>query len=160
MTPEEAQEVDAAIASHSQWLNRIRKAIAKGKSECRPEVVRLDDRCVFGKWLYGACPVRGTPAFDKVPAAARPPSPGGGEHLGPLSRGQGDGSGEVDGCERRVHDPLRQPHPGSACAEELLRVEGDSAVRRCRAPGAAAARAGTLRWRSTSATPLPEDTGS
>jgi hypothetical protein len=68
MTPQDIQMVDAAIAAHSQWLSRLRKAIGAGSSEFKPEVVRLDDQCALGRWLYDGFPpsLRGTPVFDQV----------------------------------------------------------------------------------------------
>lgn len=49
----EAENITKAIAAHGQWKERLANAIASGTSDFDPEVVKLPDRCEFGKWLYG-----------------------------------------------------------------------------------------------------------
>jgi hypothetical protein len=68
MTAEEMQKVDAAVQAHGQWLTRLRTAIEKGTSEFQPDAVKLDNRCDFGKWLYGEFPatLKATPAFEEI----------------------------------------------------------------------------------------------
>ncbi len=41
-----------ALAAHRKWKERLDLAIKTGKSDFKPEIVKLDDRCDFGKWLY------------------------------------------------------------------------------------------------------------
>ncbi len=41
------------IAAHGLWKFRLHDAIVTGRSSFDPAVVRLDDRCPFGKWIYG-----------------------------------------------------------------------------------------------------------
>jgi methyl-accepting chemotaxis protein len=45
--------IDAALAAHSQWKKRLLEAVSTGKSEFKPETVKLDNACQFGQWLYG-----------------------------------------------------------------------------------------------------------
>ena len=47
------EEIDAALNAHAQWKQRLIDAIATGKSEFKPDVVKADNTCQFGKWLYG-----------------------------------------------------------------------------------------------------------
>ena len=62
-TPSESGEDDAmvsvetiqkAIAAHTNWKARLREATITGKFDLAPSAVGVDDRCDFGKWLYGA----------------------------------------------------------------------------------------------------------
>lgn len=46
-------EIAKAFGAHGAWKARIRQAIESGQSEHKPEIVALDSRCAFGKWLYG-----------------------------------------------------------------------------------------------------------
>ena len=48
--------IDAAIYAHKMWFLRLRNAIDKGESDFKPEIVKTDNRCEFGKWLYGDFP--------------------------------------------------------------------------------------------------------
>ena len=50
----ETENITKAIAAHGQWKERLANAIASGTSDFDPEVVKLPDRCEFGKWLYGS----------------------------------------------------------------------------------------------------------
>lgn len=51
--PTFAEQVRTAIAAHGQWKVRLRDAISTGDSEFKVAVVKLDNQCPFGKWLYG-----------------------------------------------------------------------------------------------------------
>lgn len=68
MRPDEAQQVEAAISSHVEWLGRLRTAIAQRSSELTPAMVRLDNQCAFGRWLYQGIPgaPRGSTAFEEI----------------------------------------------------------------------------------------------
>ena len=48
------EEITAAISAHRQWKQRLADAIATGKSEFKPDIVKQDSQCQFGKWLYGS----------------------------------------------------------------------------------------------------------
>jgi hypothetical protein len=48
----DARELNKAIAVHGTWKVRLHDAIESGSSEFKPENVRLDNACDFGKWLY------------------------------------------------------------------------------------------------------------
>ena len=46
--------LDQAVSAHSAWKTHLRLAIMNGSSNFQPEVVKCDDKCDFGKWLYGS----------------------------------------------------------------------------------------------------------
>ncbi len=45
--------IRTAISAHSQWKLRLKQAIATGNITDDPQVVALDTRCDFGKWMHG-----------------------------------------------------------------------------------------------------------
>lgn len=49
----DVEAIDAALAAHAQWRNRLNEAIQKGHSEFKVDAVMVDNACQFGKWLYG-----------------------------------------------------------------------------------------------------------
>ncbi len=46
--------IQKAIAAHSSWKARLKSAVATGKFDVTPADIKVDNRCEFGKWLYGA----------------------------------------------------------------------------------------------------------
>jgi hypothetical protein len=46
------EAIDAALTAHAQWKKRLQDAISTGQSEFKPEVVKTDNACQFGQWLY------------------------------------------------------------------------------------------------------------
>ena len=46
-------QINNAIGAHGSWKIKLRTAVNKGHSEHSVDEVRCDDRCPFGKWLYG-----------------------------------------------------------------------------------------------------------
>jgi hypothetical protein len=44
--------IDNALTAHSQWKKRLLEAIESGQSIFKPEIIRNDNSCEFGKWLY------------------------------------------------------------------------------------------------------------
>lgn len=46
------ESIEAGIKAHFAWFDRLKKVIETGKSEFKPEIVRLDNKCDFGKWIY------------------------------------------------------------------------------------------------------------
>ncbi len=46
------EEIAKAFGAHGAWKTRIVQAIDSGRSEHEPEIVAVDNRCAFGKWLY------------------------------------------------------------------------------------------------------------
>lgn len=46
-------ELDKAEAAHGIWNARLRKQILAGQPNVSVDMLRLDDECFFGKWLYG-----------------------------------------------------------------------------------------------------------
>lgn len=59
------KEINDAIGAHGTWKLRLRTAISVGKSDVEPATVRCDDRCAFGRWLYG-------PTIDNNTKAGKP----------------------------------------------------------------------------------------
>lgn len=47
------KEIRAAIAAHDAWNRRLTTAINLGNCETAPDEIACDDKCAFGKWLYG-----------------------------------------------------------------------------------------------------------
>ena len=47
------QQLNSAVSAHGQWKARLAAAIKEGKSDFTPSVVRMDNQCPFGKWMYG-----------------------------------------------------------------------------------------------------------
>ncbi len=47
------QQIVKAIGAHSLWKSRLERVIAQGISDISVTVVRQDNQCDFGKWLYG-----------------------------------------------------------------------------------------------------------
>lgn len=58
------EQVQAAVLAHSQWKLHLRDAISAGRSDFRVEIVRQDNQCAFGKWLYA----EGRTSFPSVNA--------------------------------------------------------------------------------------------
>ena len=46
-------EIVKAIAAHGTWKVRLNDAIAKGTADVTVAEVAPDNKCTFGKWLYG-----------------------------------------------------------------------------------------------------------
>ncbi|HVO20542.1 MAG TPA: CZB domain-containing protein [Anaeromyxobacter sp.] len=71
MEANEADQIDLAASAHARWLVRLRSAIVSGSSEFRPDDVRGDRQCDFGKWLHSAFPpkLKGTASFEEIRAA-------------------------------------------------------------------------------------------
>jgi hypothetical protein len=49
----EADMIQKAIAAHANWKANLREAVDTGKFEGTAVSVKRDNRCEFGKWLYG-----------------------------------------------------------------------------------------------------------
>lgn len=45
-------QVSKAITAHRKWKENLQRAIDAGASEFNPTVVRQDNQCELGKWLY------------------------------------------------------------------------------------------------------------
>lgn len=48
------EEIRAAIGAHGAWKMKLKAAIATGKTDLQPGVVKCDDQCALGKWLHGS----------------------------------------------------------------------------------------------------------
>ena len=46
------EALDKAVSAHSAWKVHLRLAIMNGSSEFEPAIVKCDDKCEFGAWLY------------------------------------------------------------------------------------------------------------
>lgn len=46
------EKIEAAIKAHIGWFEKLRSAIAAGKSDFNPSIVVMDNQCEFGKWIY------------------------------------------------------------------------------------------------------------
>ena len=57
------EELDKAIDSHGTWKSRLQLVIATGRTDTPVEILRQDNQCAFGKWLYG-------PAFASMDKAS------------------------------------------------------------------------------------------
>ncbi|WP_211829255.1 CZB domain-containing protein [Kistimonas asteriae] len=58
-------QIENGIIAHGVWKMRIRRAITSGQSDWEPEVVRQDNQCEFGQWLYGL-EDKSSPFFEDV----------------------------------------------------------------------------------------------
>jgi purine-binding chemotaxis protein CheW len=45
-------QISAAITAHNRWKENLQRAIETGASQYQPSVVKQDNQCDFGKWLY------------------------------------------------------------------------------------------------------------
>lgn len=65
-----AAGIDSAIADHGKWKHLLWLAIETGDSESTPSVVKADNQCQFGKWLYGIPPeAKANPFYPAVVAS-------------------------------------------------------------------------------------------
>ncbi|MDE3074966.1 MAG: MCP four helix bundle domain-containing protein [Chloroflexota bacterium] len=48
------EQLERAISAHSKWKMRLKHAIETGRSDTSPAVVRQDNQCEFGKFLYNS----------------------------------------------------------------------------------------------------------
>ncbi len=68
LSARELQQIDAAVNAHSKWITELRIAIEEGSSVFDPDIVRADNHCEFGKWLYDDFPksTESQELFDNV----------------------------------------------------------------------------------------------
>ena len=59
------KEIRAAVAAHDAWNRRLTTAINLGNCETAPTDIAVDNKCDFGKWLYG-------PDFDSGTKSGKP----------------------------------------------------------------------------------------
>ena len=62
------EQIDKAIGAHGMWKARLKMAIDSGKSEFNPAIVKTDNNCDFGKWLYNdiSPELKKSPIYDTV----------------------------------------------------------------------------------------------
>ena len=58
------------IGAHVMWKQRLTAFLAGSSSEALdPDMIRLDDRCALGKWIYGdGKPMARLPGYEEVRA--------------------------------------------------------------------------------------------
>jgi hypothetical protein len=59
------QALRAAMEAHGKWRLRLKTAMTTRRSDITPEVAACDDKCDFGRWLYG--PTIAPETHDSVP---------------------------------------------------------------------------------------------
>ena len=61
-------QISKAIAQHGLWKSRLLKAIDLKSNEFDINIVKTDNNCEFGKWLYNTMPenMRNSPRYQKV----------------------------------------------------------------------------------------------
>lgn len=47
------EEIEKAIAGHGMWKMKLATAVKTGEIDTPVDVIRVDNICKFGKWLYG-----------------------------------------------------------------------------------------------------------
>jgi len=47
-------DIERAIDNHALWMSQLREAIFDTQAPIDVEAIRAEDRCEFGKWLYGS----------------------------------------------------------------------------------------------------------
>jgi hypothetical protein len=47
------EALQKGIAAHAEWKARVRSIINTGKSDLDLKVVKADNQCELGRWLYG-----------------------------------------------------------------------------------------------------------
>jgi hypothetical protein len=58
-----------AVAAHGAWKAKLLAAVIAGRRDLDPDVVRQDDRCALGTWLYGdGAAHQGTEHYERVRA--------------------------------------------------------------------------------------------
>jgi len=113
------EQVQAAIGAHGMWKARLRQAIDTGSSDFKVDVVRQDNQCAFGKWLYGEGK-GGFPSMADYEQARRLHAEFHGEAAKVLAHA-------VSGRPKEAHDAM-QPgapfvHVSSALVGTLMRLQ-------------------------------------
>ena len=62
------ERIEEAVSAHTHWFIKLRVAIIEGSSQFKPDIVRIDTNCDFGKWLYGDFPqeVAGSSLYTEI----------------------------------------------------------------------------------------------
>lgn len=47
-------DIEQAIGAHAIWMSYLRQAVLDARHGIDVQVIRADDQCEFGKWLYGS----------------------------------------------------------------------------------------------------------
>lgn len=47
------EQINNAIGAHGAWKLKLRLAMSSGTSEIDPDRACVDNKCPFGKWIYG-----------------------------------------------------------------------------------------------------------
>jgi hypothetical protein len=60
-------DFDEAVANHSKWKSQLRQYVAKRDGSLRPADVRLDHKCLLGRWIYGeGATYRSLPEYTRL----------------------------------------------------------------------------------------------
>ncbi len=62
------QQIVKSVGAHGLWKTRLDTAIAQGVSDVSVTLVRQDNQCEFGKWLYGpelSAEAKGSPHYEQ-----------------------------------------------------------------------------------------------
>jgi purine-binding chemotaxis protein CheW len=64
----DSAQINTAIAAHRKWKAHLQQAIETGTSGFQPSVVKQDNQCDFGKWLYHQIPpeLQQSPHYQSV----------------------------------------------------------------------------------------------
>ncbi len=47
------EEISKAMDAHSLWRTRLEDAIEKGSIDVPLDIIKTDNNCAFGKWIFG-----------------------------------------------------------------------------------------------------------
>lgn len=65
-------DLDAAIAAHAQWKDRLAQYLNDPDGSLNPEVIARDDACELGRWLAGdGAALAGRPEYARLVDAHR-----------------------------------------------------------------------------------------
>ena len=51
---DQVAEIEDALGKHALWMSELRQAVLYAPAGIDVESIRADDRCEFGRWLYGS----------------------------------------------------------------------------------------------------------
>jgi hypothetical protein len=64
---ETKEQITKGIGAHGMWKQRLVDAINTGVSEWTPAIVKQDNQCEFGKWLYSCSAAeKQSPHYEKI----------------------------------------------------------------------------------------------
>lgn len=51
---DQVAEIEEALGKHALWMSELRQAVLHAPADIDVESIRADNRCAFGRWLYGS----------------------------------------------------------------------------------------------------------